>query len=138
MLLNASISKNRSPFQVPAAKLTKDAFWTKVDEERLASESLMEKLVDKFGTKPVPKSVADMNGDGANGGIGGKKKGKELRVLDQKVICGLCSLVHMHICLAEFHEKSTKHFNSNSRRRRTSRSCWAARSSTSRTRSCGS
>ena len=86
MLLNASISKNRSSFQVPAAKLTKDAFWTKVDEERLASESLMEKLVDKFGTKPVPKSVTDMNGDGANGGIGGKKKGKELRVLDQKVI----------------------------------------------------
>ena len=74
-------------FQVPAAKLTKDAFWTKVDEERLASESLMEKLVDKFGTKPVPKSLqGDMNGDGANGGIGGKKKGKELRVLDQKVI----------------------------------------------------
>merc|ERR1719188_1769848 len=65
---------------VPAAKLTKDAFWTKVDEERLASESLMEKLVDKFGTKPVPKAMGDMNGD-ANGGGGGKKKGKELRVL---------------------------------------------------------
>ena len=72
-------------FQVPASKLTKDAFWTKVDEERLASESLMEKLVDKFGTKPVPKSMGDMNGD-ANGASGGKKKGKELRVLDQKVL----------------------------------------------------
>ena len=44
-------------FQVPAAKLTKDAFWTKVDEERLASESLIEKLVGKFGTKPVPGSL---------------------------------------------------------------------------------
>ena len=34
---------------VPANKLTKDAFWTKVDEERLASESLIDNLMNKFG-----------------------------------------------------------------------------------------
>ena len=51
---------------VPAQKLTKDAFWTKVDEERLASESLTN-LVNKFGTKPVAKSAGETMENGVNG-----------------------------------------------------------------------
>ncbi len=87
-------------FQVPADKLTKDAFWTKVDEERLASESLIKNLMSKFGTKPIPKANSQTNGDGPNGangaegGAGGKKKSKELRVLDPKAAQNLSILLH--------------------------------------------
>jgi diaphanous 2 len=82
-------------FQVPANKLTKDAFWTKVDEERLASDSLIQNLMNKFSTKPMAKPVSETNGDanGSNGGIGGKKKTKELRVLDPKAAQNLSILL---------------------------------------------
>jgi len=73
--------------QVPAQKLTKDSFWTKVDEEKLVSKSLIENLTNKFGTKPASKKVAaGSDGAGPNGtaGGGGKKKVKELKVLDAK------------------------------------------------------
>ena len=72
---------------MPAQKLTKDSFWTKVDEEKLVSKSLIENLTNKFGTKPASKKVAaGSDGAGPNGtaGGGGKKKVKELKVLDAK------------------------------------------------------
>ena len=55
--------------QVPAQKLTKMAFWTQVDEERLASQTLVDNLMDRFGTKPIAKEN-QVNGDddGAYGG----------------------------------------------------------------------
>lgn len=78
---------------VPADKLTKNAFWTKVDEERLASESLIENLMNKFSSKPASKT-GDLNGDGTGGnGIGGKKRTKELKVLDQKAAQNLSILL---------------------------------------------
>ncbi len=79
---------------VPATKLTKDAFWTKVDEERLASDSLIQNLMNKFGTKPAPRAVSgDTNGaNGAEGGTG-KKKMKELKVLDPKAAQNLSILL---------------------------------------------
>ena len=58
-------------FQVPAQKLTKAAFWTQVDEERLASQSLVDNLMDKFGTKPIAKENQMNGGDeGSGGGTG--------------------------------------------------------------------
>jgi hypothetical protein len=42
-----------------------------VDEERLASQSLVENLMDKFGTKPIVKENQVNGGDdGSAGGTG--------------------------------------------------------------------
>jgi len=78
---------------VPAMKLTKNAFWTKVDEEKLASESLIENLTDKFSTKPA--RTDGLNGDvnGAGGAGKGKKRSKELKVLDPKAAQNLSILL---------------------------------------------
>ena len=71
--------------QVPTQKLTKDSFWTKVDEEKLASKSLIENLTNKFGTKPASKKIiTDGDQSNGNGNNNGKKKVKELKVLDAK------------------------------------------------------
>ena len=80
---------------VPANKLTKNAFWTQVDEERLASDSLIQNLMNKFSTKPAA-NLGEINGgtNGANGaGAGGKKKAKELKVLDPKAAQNLSILL---------------------------------------------
>ena len=77
---------------VPAQKLTKDAFWTKVDEERLASESLIDNLVNKFGTKPVAKT-SETTENGINGNGVNKKKTKELKVLDPRAAQNLSILL---------------------------------------------
>ena len=34
--------------QVPAQKLTKDSFWTRLDEEKLASKSLIDNLMTRY------------------------------------------------------------------------------------------
>ena len=78
---------------VPAQKLTKDAFWTQVDEERLASESLIKNLMNKFGTKPVAKSGGQVNGEANGNGTVTKKKTKELKVLDPKAAQNLSILL---------------------------------------------
>ncbi|XP_040571681.1 protein diaphanous isoform X5 [Lepeophtheirus salmonis] len=76
---------------VPANKLTKDAFWTKIDEERLASDTLVENLMNKFSTKP-PIRNSD-NPDSTSNGNMGKKKTKELKVLDPKASQNLSILL---------------------------------------------
>ena len=76
---------------VPAAKLTKEAFWTKVDEERLASESLINNLINKFGTKPASKQNENSD-NGVQNGVN-KKKTKELKVLDPKAAQNLSILL---------------------------------------------
>jgi len=43
--------------QVPVGKLTEKAFWTGVDEERLASQSLIEDLQNRFSSKPPGKKI---------------------------------------------------------------------------------
>ena len=77
---------------VPASKLTKDAFWTKVDEERLANDSLINILVNKFGTKPIPKAMENSENGAAGKGVN-KKKTKELKVLDPKAAQNLSILL---------------------------------------------
>jgi len=67
--------------QVPVGKLTEKAFWTGVDEERLASQSLIEDLQNRFSSKPPGKKTSEDSG--SNTGTG-KKKTKELKVLDGK------------------------------------------------------
>lgn len=84
---------------VPAQNLTKDAFWTKVDEERLASTSLLENILDRFSTKVAGKGGAggggpgSGEGGGADGAGGSKKRTKELKVLDQKAAQNLSILL---------------------------------------------
>ena len=66
--------------QVPVTKLTEKAFWAQVDEEKMASQSLIEDLQSKFSSKPPgKKSVDEGSGSGQT-----KKKTKELKVLDPK------------------------------------------------------
>jgi diaphanous 2 len=75
---------------VPASKLTKEAFWTNVDEEKFANDSLINNLINKFGTKPVAKAVENSE-NGVNGD--NRKKTKELKVLDQKAAQNLSILL---------------------------------------------
>ena len=77
---------------VPANKLTKEAFWTNVDEERYANDSLINNLINKFGTKPVAKAV-ESSENGVNGNGVNKKKTKELKVLDPKAAQNLSILL---------------------------------------------
>ena len=78
---------------VPANKLTKEAFWTQVDEERLFSKSLIEKVQSKFGTKPAPKQSIDEQQTSKPDGAGSKKRNKELKVLDPKAAQNLSILL---------------------------------------------
>ena len=66
--------------QVPVAKLTEKSFWTGVDEETLVSQSLIEDLQSKFSSKPAGKKSVNDSGSTTSG----KKKTKELKVLDAK------------------------------------------------------
>jgi hypothetical protein len=55
------------------------AFWTNVDEELLASETLVQGLQERFSSKPAKKTEENaICKDNA------KKKLKELKVLDAK------------------------------------------------------
>ena len=42
---------------LPVEKLTKKAFWTKVDEENFASEFLINNLINKFRKKEKAKEI---------------------------------------------------------------------------------
>ena len=66
--------------QIPANRLTEKAFWTKVDEEQLVSQTLIEDLQNKFSSRPPGKKSVDENSAGGPS----KKKTKELKVLDGK------------------------------------------------------
>ena len=83
-------SKRTNWKSVPASKLTKEAFWTQVDEERMASDSLINNLINKFGTKPVAKQIE--NSESVQNGVN-KKKTKELKVLDPKAAQNLSILL---------------------------------------------
>ena len=65
---------------VPVQKLTEKAFWTKVDEEQLVSQSLIEDLQSKFSSRPPGKKSVDENSNSGQS----KKRSKELKVLDAK------------------------------------------------------
>merc|ERR1719427_2397648 len=64
---------------IPITSLTENAFWIKVDEERLANQSLIEDLQNRFCSKP---SSTKLNGGTLTSNSG--KKTKELKVLDAK------------------------------------------------------
>merc|ERR550519_154791 len=76
--------------QIPVQKLTDKAFWTKVDEERLVSQSLIEDLTSRFSSKPPPKKS---DSDDKISNSAGKKKSKELKVLDAKAAQNLSILL---------------------------------------------
>jgi len=84
--------------QIPVAKLTENAFWTKVDEERLASQSLIENLQDRFSSKPPVRKQTDDNKQQHT-----KKKTKELKVLDAKAAQNLSLVLGVlkHISYAD-------------------------------------
>ena len=65
---------------VPVNKLTEKAFWINVDEEKHVDQGLIEDLLNRFNLKPPAKKSVD---DQASQNTG-KKKTKELKVLDAK------------------------------------------------------
>jgi len=85
---------------VPLNKLTEKAFWTQVDEEQLASQSLIDELQNKFSSKPPAKKSVDDSSSNSTG----KKKTKELKVLDAKAAQNLSVVLGgalKHISYAE-------------------------------------
>eukprot|EP00092_Neocalanus_flemingeri_P020848 GFUD01022586.1.p1 GENE.GFUD01022586.1~~GFUD01022586.1.p1 ORF type:complete len:1076 (+),score=306.59 GFUD01022586.1:84-3311(+) len=64
---------------IPLSSLTEKAFWTQIDEERLANQNLIEDLQNRFCSKP---SSTKMKANTLNSNSG--KKSKELKVLDAK------------------------------------------------------
>jgi len=74
---------------VPLNKLTEKAFWTNVNEEQFASQTLLEEIQSKFSSRPAAKTSID---DGSNSNAG-KKKTKELKVLDPKAAQNLSILL---------------------------------------------
>nr|XP_034173007.1 protein diaphanous isoform X3 [Osmia lignaria] len=60
-------------------KLTEKSFWTKVQEDRLASPEILDGLVQKFASKPTGKKIDDVVDKSAS-----SKKVKDLKVLDGK------------------------------------------------------
>jgi len=63
---------------IPVNNLTEKALWVKVDEERLASQNLIEELQARFSSKPSTKIVEACPNPGS------AKKTRELKVLDSK------------------------------------------------------
>ncbi|XP_076221202.1 diaphanous related formin 1 isoform X2 [Nomia melanderi] len=60
-------------------KLTEKSFWTKVQEDRLASPEILNGLTQKFASKPSGKKIDDVVDKSAP-----SKKTKDLKVLDGK------------------------------------------------------
>ncbi|KAH0953784.1 hypothetical protein HN011_009923, partial [Eciton burchellii] len=60
-------------------KLTEKSFWTKVQEDRLASPEILDGLAQKFSSKPSGKRVDDVVDKSTS-----TKKVKDLKVLDSK------------------------------------------------------
>ncbi|XP_012224016.1 protein diaphanous isoform X2 [Linepithema humile] len=60
-------------------KLTEKSFWTKVQEDRLATPEILDGLTQKFASKPSGKKVDDVVDKSAP-----MKKVKDLKVLDSK------------------------------------------------------
>ncbi|XP_033328885.2 diaphanous related formin 1 isoform X2 [Megalopta genalis] len=60
-------------------KLTEKSFWTKVQEERLASPEILDGLSQKFASKPSGKKIDDVVDKSVPA-----KKTKDLKVLDSK------------------------------------------------------
>ncbi|XP_076629979.1 diaphanous related formin 1 isoform X1 [Colletes latitarsis] len=60
-------------------KLTEKSFWTKVQEDRLASPDILDGLAQKFASKPSGKKIDDVVDKSAP-----SKKAKDLKVLDGK------------------------------------------------------
>ncbi|XP_076246123.1 diaphanous related formin 1 isoform X2 [Calliopsis andreniformis] len=60
-------------------KLTEKSFWTKVQEDRLASPEILDGLAQKFASKPSGKKIDDVVDKSAP-----SKKVKDLKVLDSK------------------------------------------------------
>ncbi|ODM97180.1 Protein diaphanous 3 [Orchesella cincta] len=70
-------------------KLSKTSFWVGVNEEKLASQEILEGLM-RFSTKPPARNNKDENDKGNS--INGKKK-RDLRVLDHKTAQNLAILI---------------------------------------------
>ncbi|XP_070165092.1 protein diaphanous isoform X2 [Polyergus mexicanus] len=69
-------------------RLTEKSFWTKVQEDRLASPEILDGLAQKFASKPSGKKMDDVVDKSAT-----TKKVKDLKVLDSKVAQNICILL---------------------------------------------
>jgi hypothetical protein len=69
-----------------------------VDEERLASQSLVENLMDKFGTKPIVKENQVNGGD--DGSAGGTGTIGEIRNSGLKYFKSFFKLIFFDFCVS--------------------------------------
>ncbi|XP_054006199.1 protein diaphanous isoform X1 [Hylaeus anthracinus] len=69
-------------------KLTEKSFWTKVQEDRLASPEILNGLAQKFASKPSGKRIDDVVDKSAPA-----KKTKDLKVLDSKAAQNILILI---------------------------------------------
>ncbi|CAK9831241.1 Protein diaphanous homolog 3 [Anthophora retusa] len=70
-------------------KLTEKSFWTKVQEDRLASPEILDRLAEKFASKPSGKKIDDVVDKSAP-----SKKVKDLKVLDGKTAQNILILLN--------------------------------------------
>ena len=70
--------------KVPTQTLKETSFWVKVNEEKLASEDILQILIENFSTKQTKAKLTDSKNLDDN--FGAKKKGniRELKYLDEK------------------------------------------------------
>lgn len=78
--------------KINPAQVTANSFWVKVDEEKLATESLVEQLTSKFATQPPKKEFKKEDTTRQNGHS--KKSAKELKVIDAKAAQNLSESKH--------------------------------------------
>ncbi|XP_028968605.1 protein diaphanous homolog 2 [Galendromus occidentalis] len=97
--------------KVNPTQVTANSFWVKVDEGKLATDSLVEQLTSKFATQPPKKELKKEDTAGHNGHS--KKSAKELKVIDAKAAQNLMimqgslkmSADDIKTCLLEVDEK---------------------------------
>ncbi|XP_076391852.1 diaphanous related formin 1 isoform X2 [Megachile rotundata] len=80
-------------------KLTEKSFWTKVQEDRLASPEILDGLAQRFASKPTGKKVDDVVDKSAS-----TKKVKDLKVLDGKAAQNILILLSGTLKHASYEE----------------------------------
>ncbi|OQV13857.1 Protein diaphanous [Hypsibius exemplaris] len=81
--------------KIPPPKLSEKSFWVKVNEDKWASDDLIQSLTRAFASKTKGDETGELDSTtGIYGTIGKKKAVKELRVLDQKAAQNLAIIVN--------------------------------------------
>ena len=83
--------------QINSKNLTENSFWAKTKEDKLERSDLFKELTATFAAKSAPVKVSDDH-DGGEKKSSGKKKAKELKILDPKSAQNLCKNTSIIFC----------------------------------------